>query len=186
MSRDKRAETSFRALIKGMGGAWHKYGDVRYCIHCHHPLPKTEKAPDFLAALLYTWVECKNSNSTGRWDWAGDIGPDGARTGQRQWLTENQGWLFIELGQGRADRDQRSCYLIQWSDWLELEPTLQQKSIRKESHGRFIGGDELFSQHRLVWVNSQWEIPPDHSWWDWLSSKLEATEQWVKMSLNKS
>ena len=174
---NKQAEGSFVKVAKRYGWGWHKYGDVRYCIHCHQPLPKTERAPDYLLAPVFTWVECKNNDATGRWDWKNDIGPEGNRKNQREWLKEHNGWLFIELGQGRAPND-RGAFLIPWLDWERLEASLleqKQYSLRYRGLRGRLGADMMLMQYKLEW-NKGWYIPGHHIFWFALHSKLrEAT-----------
>lgn len=171
----KQSEAKWRKIMKDKGWFWHKYGDVRYCMHCHKPLPKTENAPDFVVAPLVTYVECKNSNATGRWDWT-EIAEDGARANQRNWLLEHDGWLFIELGTGKAPKG-RQAYLVPIIIWINyIEPQLRElkmSSIRKETRGKRPGADDLLLTFMLEWVPNQgWIIPDYHEWWINTGSKL--------------
>lgn len=166
-----KSESIFRAMIKANGWAWHKYGDVRYCIYCHKPLPKSELMPDYLVCLKPIWVEVKNNDSSGRWSWASDIGPDGARKAQRQFLIDNDGFLFIELGIGRHPTD-FSAYLIPMREWVRIEPDLltQQASLAKDDTKRTIGADTILAEWRLAWERGTWVIPKGHVWWYHLHS----------------
>ena len=183
----KRAESSFKETLKAYDWRWHKYGDVRYCIHCHKPLPKSENAPDFSAWVVYTWVECKNSNSTGRWVWT-EISEGGDRANQRAWLIENGGWLYIELGTGRAPKG-KSAYLVPFKHWLNrIEPFLIEngmKSIRKETIGNRPGADDFLALWRLDWRNSHWEIPKNHYWWYSLRTALYKELEFVEGKIDE-
>jgi len=172
----KQSEVRFRELAKHHGFAWHKYRDVSYCIHCHKPLPKSELKPDFLLACVYTWIECKNDTQTGTWGWT-ELAEGGDRIAQREWLDENGGWLFIELGQGKAPKG-KGAWLVSWEDWKEeIEPQLierDQKSLRMETvynkdgskRRNFIGADLLLSDYALEWEpNIGWTIPQGHVFW---------------------
>ena len=106
----KQAETRIRDLTNHYGWFRHKYGDVRYCIHCSKPLPKTERAPDFYISQIGSWIEAKNSDKSGTWRCA-EIYEDGERANQRQFLIDNDGWLFIELSDGYGPSN-TSTYLI--------------------------------------------------------------------------
>jgi hypothetical protein len=171
----KQAEARWRAIAKANGWYWHKYGDVRYCWKCHSVLPKSENAPDFAVAVVYTYVECKNSDSTGRWN-CKEITEEGRRSNQRQWLIDNRGWLFIELGNKPAPKG-KSAFLIPFIIWMrDVEPILREKgmmSIHKETKGKRPGADELLADYRLDWKDGNWEIPITHKWWAALFSSLK-------------
>jgi hypothetical protein len=171
----KSSEIAFRNMAKREVWYWHKYGDVRYCIHCKGILPKTERAPDFAVGVSYTYVECKNSDKSGRWNWK-EISKGGDRANQREWLLENGGWLFIVLGNGRAPKG-KSAYLIPFNVWVTIvEPMLEMaemSSIRKERYRDRPGGDELMADYRLEWeINQGWTIPNGHVWWKALYNNL--------------
>ena len=187
----KTAEPKFRDLMKRLGNWWHKYGDVRYCMHCHQALPKSENAPDFFTSVIGAWVEVKNNDKSGRWAWT-EIYKDGARANQRNMLLDNAGWLFIELGTGKAPNG-RGAFLIPFIEWCtRVEPILlerDQKSIRLETiynqdgteRNNMIGADNLLEEWRLNWVtNVGWEIPPDHVWFEVLQTQLEAKLEDIK------
>lgn len=163
----KAAEVAFREMAKRYNFKWHKYGDVRYCIHCHKALPKSEQAPDFSLWEVYNWVECKNSDSTGRWN-ASELMEGGSREKQREFLLENDGWLFIVLGTGRAPKG-KSAFLLSFSDWINrFEPILEHnnmRSIRKSSKGNRPGADLLLQSYRLEWHDGGWNIPNGHPFW---------------------
>jgi hypothetical protein len=177
MMARKSSEKRFREMAKSHNFWWVKYGDVRYCVHCGKALPKSELKPDFAVSPgLVTYVECKNSDSTGRWNWT-EIGPEGARSNQRAWLQEHNGWLFIELGTGKAPNGV-SAWLIPWLRWEKhIEPILGasgQSSIKMETEynqdgGRtrgMLGGNELFEGYGLEWqTRVGWRIPRGHPWW---------------------
>lgn len=171
----KQAEPRWRAICKRNNWYWHKYGDVRYCIHCKTPLPKTENAPDFAVGISFTYVECKNNDKTGRWRWK-ELSANGNRQNQRTWLLREGGWLFIELGTKNAPKG-KSAYLIHFGTWVsEIEPLLLElnmASIRKEPKGKRPGADELLADYRLDWVqNEGWHIPNGHIWWKALYNNL--------------
>lgn len=174
----KLAEKTFVNLAKNYGWKWHKYGDVRYCIHCRKPLPKSETAPDYMLAPIATWIECKNNAKSGRWEWKFDIGPSGGRKGQRTWLNENGGWLLIQLGRGKAPTG-RKVWLLPWRTWLEKEVLLferNQSSLRlTQTVSYHYTPDELFSGYELVWVDWQtgYKIPKDHKFWESYKVALE-------------
>lgn len=172
----KAAEKRWRSIAKGQDWYWHKYGDVRYCWKCHTVLPKTENAPDFAVAVVYTYVECKNSDGTGRWN-CKEISEEGRRGNQRAWLLEHGGWLFIELGNKPAPKG-KSAYLIPFIIWVrDVEPILRENkmaSIRKETKGKRPGADELLADYRLDWIEGNWEIPAGHKWWSCLFSSLKS------------
>lgn len=173
----KEAEKRVVALANHYKWYRHKYGDVRYCIHCEKALPKTENAPDYAIAPIYTWVEAKNSvPSTGRWNWT-EIAADGDRKNQRAWLIENGGWLFIELGEGRAPKE-KGAFLVPFKSWLrEVEPFLIEKgykSIRLREKRNRPGADTLLAKWALEWEpNVGWTIPNGHVWWIALADRIE-------------
>lgn len=173
MSR-KIGEEFFRAIAKHHAWYWHKYGDVRYCMNCHQPLPKSENAPDFAVGFLHTWVEAKNSDASDTWRWT-EIAEDGARANQRKWLLENKGWLFIVLGPGPAP-GKRSGYLIPFHTWVEeIEPILIDQrlmSIRRDAYGKRPGADQYLARWRLDWEKGGFVIPPLHEWWRVLKGQL--------------
>lgn len=188
----KSSEARLVQLTNGLGWYHHKYGDVRYCPVCHVALPKSERAPDFAIAPVYTWVECKNSDASGRWNWQDDIGPEGKRQGQRQWLKENGGWLFIELGTKPAPKG-KGAWLIPWPHWeTVIEPELlklELASLRFEAVGlpmhknyRMPASELLGTKFALKWVmNSGWVVPKGHPFWEALNKKLEG---WLSYTEN--
>jgi len=176
----KESEQSFVQFTHAMGWGHHKYGDVRYCMYCHKPLPKSELKPDYLLAPVFTWVECKNSNATGRWTWRDDIGPGGKRELQRKFLTENGGYLYILLGKGRPVRD-KMTWIIPWGDWLQkIEPKLLElniASIAYFSTSRTVGAKDIieFAPYQLVWEKGKgWVIPKGHPFFIRYLEKLKA------------
>lgn len=186
--KKKVVESRWRKVVKDLGWYWHKYGDVRYCMHCHKPLPKSENAPDFAVAPVFTYVECKQSDSTGRWNWK-EIAEDGTRANQRKWLLDNHGWLFIELGTGNAPNG-RQAYLVPIIIWVyEVEPKLielKMSSIRKETRGKRPGADDLLSDYTMEWESGEgWRIPPNHQWWKSLLSKLQQMNKEVMMEVTR-
>jgi hypothetical protein len=182
----KAAETAFREMAKRYGYGWHKYGDVRYCIHCHKPLPKSEQAPDFALWEVYNWVECKNSDASGRWN-ASELMEGGTREKQREFLLEREGWLFILLGTGRAPNG-KSAYLIPFHEWVKrYEPILESnkmRSIRKTGRGKRLGADQMLSSYRLDWNDGGWIIPNGHPFWWHLHTKLTKKLEEVREYLN--
>jgi hypothetical protein len=174
MTAHKEAESRWKFTANRYGIFTHKFGDVRYCIYCHKPLPKSELKPDYVCGIIAIYVECKNSDGTGRWAWS-EISSEGERKNQRTFLLENSGWLFIQLGDKPAP-DGKSAYLLPFSTWVEeIEPVLiarNQKSIRKTDIGERIGGDEVLAEFRLIWVSGGWEIPKGHHWWSVVHNKL--------------
>ena len=180
----KEAEKRVRDLTNHYG--WHrrKYGDVRYCIHCHKPLPKSENAPDFYISQIGDWVEAKNNDNTGIWTCA-ELYTGGERENQRRFLQQNDGWLFIELSDGRAPAN-AAAYLVPWDMWeSKIETFLvkqRMKSIRRESTylncGKIkrYGADKLLKDYELKWeANIGWVIPNKHIYWYKLKDKLKQT-----------
>jgi len=177
----KQAETRVRWMSNWYRYYAHKYGDVRYpvCANCHTQfticpvckqkwvLPKSENAPDFAVGMVYTYIEAKNNDKTGRWGWT-EISETGDRANQRKWLLDKQGWLFIELGLGRAPKG-KGAWLIPFVRWVQdIEPKLDMlgmKSIRKETKGKRPGADELLAGYQLEWHSGGWVIPDHHAWW---------------------
>lgn len=173
----KEAEKRWREIAKYYGLYWYKFGDVRYCIHCHKPLPKSERKPDFVTATVSTYVETKNSNAKGSWAWT-ELLPEGSRCLQRAFLEENGGWLFIELGTGKAP-DNKGAWLVPWLAWVNnIEPELLRRNQRSlqyktaynkdsvSTRGNHIGADLLLIEYALTWKPKQgWIIPKGHIWW---------------------
>ena len=177
------SEPEFRAMVKGYGWGWHKYGDVRYCIHCHQALPKSEMMPDFMVSLRPIYVEVKNSDKTGKWNWRADIGPEGAREMQRQFLIENDGWLFIELGLGRRPKG-FSAYLLRMNSWIaDVEPFLEQASLPRQDTPKLIGADNIMGDWKLQWLKGRWTIPNKHAWWYYLHSQTQALLESIEEKL---
>jgi len=183
----KSSEVRWRDICRENGWFWYKFGDVRYCIHCKKPLPKSELKPDFVTAPVHTYVECKNNSSDGTWRWV-ELAEDGERSLQREWLNEHGGWLFIELGTGRAPEN-KGAWLVPWGIWTrDIEPVLierDQKSLRYRTvynkdgistRGNIIGADELLLGYGLEWeAGTGWTIPKGHIWWRILHKSLKAT-----------
>lgn len=178
----KRAEGMLRAMLKFYNWGWHKYGDVRYCVHCHKPLPKSENMPDFSAWMVYTWIEAKNNAADGSWRWT-EIAPDGERANQRRWLHDNNGWLFIELGKGKAPKG-KGAYLIPFDEWENvIEPVLiaeDIKSLRFEATTRRPGANVFLSLYKLEWSDGRYQIPKGHLWWHRAYIALELELEKVK------
>ncbi|MGC9384731.1 MAG: hypothetical protein ACP5D6_09050 [Kosmotogaceae bacterium] len=177
----KKSEKRLRDLINHYNWWGHKYGDVRYCIHCHKPLPKSERAPDYYLSQIGDWIECKNNDSTGTWRCA-EIMPGGERQLQRDFLNENGGWLFIELADGRAPK-KAAAYLVIWDFWVNhVEPILikedmssfrRETTYNKDGSVRRLGGDRLLSDWELEWKEHiGWIIPRGHFYWKELKAKL--------------
>lgn len=177
----KKAEQRLRDLVNHYGFWAHKYGDVRYCVHCHRPLPKSERAPDYYVSQIGSWIECKNNDSSGTWRCA-EIMEGGERQLQREFLNENGGWLFIELADGRAPK-KAVAYLVPWDIWIgQIEPVLVKENMssfrrettyNKDDSIRRLGGDRLLSDWELKWEqNTGWTIPHDHIYWERLRAKL--------------
>jgi hypothetical protein len=179
----KEAEKKFKAMCNYHGLDSYKNGDVRLCVACGAPQPKSERKPDYTISPFGTSVECKNANSRGIWEWS-EIDEGGARFLQRQYLQENGGWLFIELGLGRAPEG-KAAWLIPWTRWVnEIEPQLHktgQKSIRMETlrnndgtpRRGYYGGDVLFEGYEVEWKTYVgWTIPKGHVFWRSYHSKL--------------
>lgn len=172
----KEAEQRLVDMANYFGWYRHKYGDVRYCIHCQEPLPKTERMPDYALAPLYTWIECKNNDSTGRWRWA-EIGPDGERHNQRNWLMKHGGWLLIELGEGRAPNE-KSAWLIPFAKWVsDIEPVLIEegmKSVRRKTLRGRPGALELFEGYEMLWITNHGWVPKNgHVFWKVLKREAQ-------------
>lgn len=185
----KSAESYFTATFHD---PWyrHKYGDVRYCIHCKKALPKSESAPDYSLGMPVFWVECKNNDRSGRWTWKELVC---GREKQRQFLIDNDGWLYIVLGTGRMPKG-KSAYLVPIRAWVEeIEPVLLDKnissfgkvaSLNKDGSCRVgsIGGDDLLSDWRLEW-NKKFIIPKGHEFWHIYMDKLEESLKMVRECL---
>lgn len=185
----KEAEARLVQIAKHYKWGWRRYGDVKkaVCSNCKKTilkcpickedllLPKSERMPDYLLAPIETAVECKNSNETERWNWKDDIGPEGARHIQREYMENNGGWLLIELGNGPAPNG-KSAYLVPWGMWKNIERELtahDMASIRKETKGTRPGADELLADFRLEWETKVgWTIPKGHIWWKAYRGKL--------------
>jgi hypothetical protein len=168
----KKAERQFPGLVKAVAHAvrgwyyWHKYGDVRKCPHCDGLLPKSDKMPDYVMALNPLYVEVKESNADGRWNIT-DI-----RFNQRNWLNNNPGALFIEIGTGKRP-DERMAWLVPWKEWLKIEKTLLdrgQKSLTLKGSSRSVGAEEILSEWKLTWQNKDWIPQEDHPVWTYLKA----------------
>lgn len=171
----KAAEVAFRDMAARYDYGRHKYGDVRYCIHCKKAQPKSEHAPDYSMWEVYNWIECKNNpDSSPRWNWT-EISEEGERKNQRKFLLKNDGWLFIVLGTGRAPKG-KSAFFLPFSDWVEkIEPILNEnnmRSIRKSSKGKRPGADLILQSYRLKWDKGGWIIPEGHLFWADLFERL--------------
>ena len=177
----KAAEKRVRELTNYHGWYRHKYGDVRYCPYCRHPLPKSEKAPDFYVSQVGDWIEAKNSDSTGTWK-CSELYEGGEREAQREFLLKNHGWLFIELGTGNAPAN-KQAWLVSFLYWVDIiEPTLHElnmMSIRrlttsnKDGSVRRPGADLLLRGYELAWLPKEgWYIEAWHPYWKHLSEKL--------------
>lgn len=173
----KDAEKRVVEIANHYGWYRHKYGDVRYCIHCHKPQPKSERAPDYAVAPIATWVEAKNNDAKGRWSWI-ELLADGDRSNQRDWLLEKGGWLFIELGLGRAPNG-KGAWLVPFKLWVEqVEPVLLEKGMRSlrytQKQKAKPGADEFLHKWALAWeTNVGWTIPDGHVWWRALADRTE-------------
>ena len=185
----KEAEKRVRDLTNHYEWYRHKYGDVRYCIHCKKPLPKTERAPDFYIAQIGDWVEAKNNDSTGTWR-SYELSVDGERANQRKFLEYNNGWLFIEFSDGRAP-DNVAAYLIPFATYRDsVEPILEKEEMKsfkrlttynKDGSVRRYGADILLAGYELEWeANVGWVIPYGHSYWYSLKEKVKNLLQYLE------
>lgn len=187
----KRAEKEFVQAQKRYDFDMHKFTDRKWvhCPRCHFGflLPKGENVVDYILWTLGFWVEVKESNSEGRWEWV-ELLPDGEHSNQRDFLIEHDGWLYLQLGMGRAhpnrEKSGRSAYLIPFYEWrYEIEPYLLEhgrRSIRKETIGSRPGGDVLLAKWRLDWVDGKWDIPIGHPFWWELFNRLRGQLEFVK------
>lgn len=175
----KESEVYFKETMNHYGWSSHKYGDVRYCPHCHGVLPKSETMPDYVLMPLPILVECKNSDKGGSWSWKSDIGPEGTRAIQRIRLGQTNGWLYIVIGNGRAPAG-KSAWLIQWEAWLAVEKELVQASIPLEDTRQLMGARRLFQGFELVWEKGVFSIPRGHPFWDVYALKLK--DEFVRAS----
>lgn len=182
----KKAETEFQDMMGRYHNFRHKYGDRRYCMVCKTLQPKSELKPDYAAAPVFTWVECKEAfekgKNAGRWSWK-EIYEGGESENQRNWLIENGGWLFLLVGKGRVSSDKnkssRSAYLIPFKTWIDkIEPDLLLHKMGSIGHNGMRGGKPgataLLADWRLDWVDGGWSIPEQHDWWYALEKRLIA------------
>lgn len=174
----KRNESEFGQMARRLGYYAYKWRDrgyvscpkchqeVRFCPHCHTNmlLNKAETKPDYLLAVEYAYVEGKAG--TDRWAFADSITPN-----QRRVMVEHEGWLFLEMGTGRAPTG-RAAYLIPWPKWMETEEKLDEYGIKsivweKTARSKNPTSDSLFKEYRLVWDDGLWNIPDRHVWFDY-------------------
>lgn len=189
----KSAEGRLTTTLKKCGiGYWHKYKDMRYCPICKNLIPKEQEAlpktkspeeqesvPDYAVAPFHFWIECKNNDAGGTWNFT-ELFPysvnQKGRYKQRNFLINHNGWLYVELGIGRAPNGV-GAFLVPFQVWVdEIEPGLIEKgisSIRFEDTGRGTDAHLYVPQeYWLVWDNGGFVIPSDHVFWLEVSERL--------------
>lgn len=131
------------------------------CPMCHQDMlmPKAEQKPDFLVAMEYVYVEAKGGGL--RWDFEKSITPT-----QRIVMREHEGWLFLEMGEGRAPKG-RAAYLVPWQKWTIIEEQLLSQDVHSVIWERSLrsknpSADELMGEYRVVWDDGDWKIPEEH------------------------
>ena len=190
----KKAEKRVKDIANHYGYYSHKYGDVRYCIHCKKPLPKTERAPDFYISQIGDWVEAKNNDSSGRWN-CSELFEDGERANQRQFLIDNDGWLFLELSDGHGPSNTSAWLISFWNYLHAVEPMIIEdglKSIRRENRlakdGSVIryGAETYLAGYELEWEqHTGWIIPKGHPYWLHLREELKEALEIVESKLEE-
>jgi hypothetical protein len=169
MTQKKRNEIVLGKTMRGMGYYVHKFGDVRYafCPKCKSmfPLPKAEKKPDFLIAMVYRFIEAKGAGDS--WAFADDFRPN-----QVEFMDANdlRSWIFIEIGEGNAPAGKRS-FLIPWNKWKEISAGIQSRGFKsilfkKTERSRVPCLDDITLMHpfELVWEKGTWVVPERHEW----------------------
>ncbi len=151
---------------------FHKYKDVQLCIHCHKPQPKSKSMPDYLLTPIPIYVEVKESGQDERFNFK-----HGMTDVQREFFSENPGFIFLEMGSGNAPNG-KSAYMIPTPVWFistdNLIATGYGSFSREESARGCPGTEILFSKYKCVWEEGGWNIPWGHIFWLLLKSNVES------------
>jgi len=177
----KRSEASLGGMMRKIGYLADKARDRGYprCPHCHKEIkecphceedtlmPKAKTRPDYLVALEWAFVECKQGIES--WP-LNDVSFDQERILDENEGTKGSSWIFLELGGGKAPFG-RGAWLIPWNIFKRIRSECYQKkkmSVRFVStqNSRMPVADELFSPYRIKWEDGNWKIPKQHIWWD--------------------
>lgn len=175
--KKKQSETSLGLLMRGLNYFVHKWRDRGYiscprchvllktCPVCHEDmlLPKAQSHPDFLIAMKWAYVECKQGGES--WP-IGDI----SDVQQSALNDHHNSWIFLEMGTGRAPKG-KGAWLIPWEEFKEMQRMILakgHKSIRFQDteRSKVPTADDAFHPYRLYWqTNEGWTIPEEHEWW---------------------
>lgn len=138
---------------------------VRNCPYCHRELllNKAQTYPDFLVAYGWGFYEVKFGKE--RFGKA-DITPNQYKVMEKC----REGWLFLEMGEGRAPAG-RSAFLLPWNVWLGIEVELEKLGVssivyeRKSARGKSPVANELLAGFAMQWDRG-WKIPKEHVFWE--------------------
>jgi len=176
----KRNEGEFGSAMRSLGYWAYKGRDRGFisCPTCHRPimqcphckgsllLNKAMTMPDFIVARNWFYVEAKQGGES--WD-IKDFTPTQITVMNEHARKGGEGYLFLELGTGRAPAG-RSAWLVPWSMWLVIqEEMLQngQSSLRFEqtARSRMPLAKYTLQNFELEWKDGGWTIPSSHVFW---------------------
>ena len=155
----------------------YKFRDRARCMHCGMLQPKSQTEPDYLAAIVWSFVEVKGAHD--RWNW---ITGEPISDVQRDRLEKNNGWLFLELGEGRRPKG-KQAFLVPYSAWVPWQSyyeSIGAKSITLEGTKKLPSARQDLKQWSLVWKDSRWTVPPDHLFWAFLDDGLRKLMSYIK------
>ena len=164
-----------------------KFRDKTYCLVCGTVQPKNTTAPDYLLGLLWDYVEVKGPHKS--WNF---VTGEPITDVQREKLSENFGWLFVELGEGRRP-GKLKAFFVPWDTWISTEALLLkqgQKSIPLDDTVRSLGASRMLGTYRLRWEDGHWVLPWYHVYWSRLEQRLAAfrqgVDEWKKIQAQKT
>jgi hypothetical protein len=158
----------------------HKAGDRRYpsCPICHKPVlfcpschgsmlfQKSERLPDFVVSPIFMYVEGKSASS-GTFNMFSSFSDI-----QEITLGENAfSYLWLDIGDGRADVGKRMVFLIPWSgftgtrDRVLKETGIKSILFTKTPRSRAAVAKDVFGVYALKWQKGGWVIDPGHPFW---------------------
>lgn len=177
MTQRKRSEGEFSTMMRSYEYWVHKWRDRGYpecphchrmitrCPHCHQDtlLPKAQTYPDYTFAKKVGLCEVKDGKE--RFSWKQDISDNQYRV----MTTEEDAWLFLEMGEGRAPNG-RQAFFVPWRAWIDYEKQLEARGVlsivyEQAPRSRNPSAREILIQYECIWMNGQWTLPADHPFW---------------------
>lgn len=155
----------------------YKFRDRARCQHCGMLQPKSQTEPDYLAAIVWSFVEVKGAHD--RWNW--NTGEPISEV-QRRRLEETKGWIFLELGEGRRPKG-KQAFLIPYSAWVPWQNYYDNqniKSITLEGTARLPSARTDLKMWALDWKDGRWTVPSKSPFWVFLEDGLRKLMSYIK------